>query len=199
MEPFQEALVIFDRNSDVMIQRDELPEDSPVLDRFFRIDVNQDQSLDQAEWERHAGVFERAQNIALAIDPAGQGSLDSRYVKWTFTRGLPTVPSSVVYDGVLTMVKDSGIVTVLDIASGKQLQQFRAAGRGNYYASLVAGDGKVYMISEQGQMTVLSSGPSSAVLSSYDFGQRVMATPVITDGRIYVRTEAALMCFEKLK
>ena len=88
-------------------------------------------------------------------------------------------------------------MTLLDINNGQMLQQLRAAGRGNYYASLVAGDGKVYLISESGVMTVLESGPEGKILSSYDFGERVMATPVIADGIFYIRTDAALYSFTK--
>ena len=135
--------------------------------------------------------------MSVAIEPGNRGPLSDQYVRWTFTRGLPTVPSSVVYDGVMTMVKDSGIVTTLDMASGQLLRQFRAAGRGNYYASLVAGDGKVYLTSEAGVITVLKSGPDGEILSSHDFGERIMATPVIRDGTIYVRTSEALYSFVK--
>ena len=198
MEPFSQAIAQYDKNLDGVLGKDELPPASPVLDRFFRIDLNQNQELDGQEWARHATVFERAQNVAVALDPGTRGSLAPQYVKWSYTRGLPTVPSSVVYDGVMTMVKDSGIVTLLDIDSGQMLQQLRAAGRGNYYASLVAGDGKVYLISESGVLTVLQSGPEGKILSSFDFGERVMATPVIADGTIYIRTDAALYSFAKL-
>lgn len=197
MEPFAEALTKYDKNADAMIAREELPEGSPVLDRFFRIDLNQNQQLDQAEWTRHGLVFEKAQNLAVALEPGTRGSLPTQYVRWSYTRGLPTVPSSVVYDGVMTMVKDSGIVTLLDITNGEMLQQFRAEGRGNYYASLVAGDGKVYLTSESGVMTVLRSGREGEILSSHDFGERIMATPVIADGKMYIRTEEALYCYSK--
>jgi len=197
MEPFAEALSKFDKNEDKMISQEELPKDSPVLDRFFRIDLNQNKQLEQEEWKRHAGVFERAQNVAVALEPGSSGALTPQYVRWTYTRGLPTVPSSVVFDGVLTMVKDSGIVTILDIADGKMLHQIRAEGRGNYYASLVAGDGKVYLTSESGVMTVLASGKSGKILSSHDFGERIMASPVISGGVMYIRTEAGLYAYSK--
>ena len=197
MEPFGEAISKFDKNTDKMISQEELPKDSPVLDRFFRIDLNQNKQLEEDEWKRHATVFERAQNVAVALEPGLRGALTPQYVRWTYTRGLPTVPSSVVFDGVLTMVKDSGIVTILDVADGKMLHQIRAEGRGNYYASLVAGDGKVYLTSESGVMTVLESGKSGKTLSSHDFGERVMASPVISGGVIYIRTEAGLYSYSK--
>ena len=197
MEPFGEALSKFDKDQDKMISADELPKDSPVLDRFFRIDLNQNKQLEEDEWKRHAVVFERAQNVAVALEPGSRGALTPQYVRWTYTRGLPTVPSSVVADGVLTMVKDSGIVTILDIADGKLLHQIRAEGRGNYYASLVAGDGKVYLTSESGVMTILESGKSGKILSSHDFGERIMASPVISNGVMYIRTEAGLYAYRK--
>jgi outer membrane protein assembly factor BamB len=197
MEAFGETLVKFDKNADKMISEEELPKDSPVLDRFFRIDLNQNKQLEEDEWKRHAVVFERAQNVAVALEPGSQGPLTPQYVRWTYTRGLPTVPSSVVFDGVLTMVKDSGIVTILDIADGKLLHQLRAEGRGNYYASLIAGDGKVYLTSESGVMTILESGKSGKILASHDFGERIMASPVVSAGVMYIRTEAGLYAYGK--
>jgi outer membrane protein assembly factor BamB len=142
-------------------------------------------------------VFDRAKNVAVALEPSGRGALPENYVRWTYTRGLPVVPSSVVYDGTMTMVKDSGIITILDATTGQLLKQMRAQGRGNYYASLVAGDGKVYAASESGVVTVLSSGSEGRVLSSHDFGERIMATPVIKDGEIYIRTEQAVYCYRR--
>ncbi len=93
------------------------------------------------------------------------------------------------------MVKDSGIITSLDASDGTLLTQGRADGRGNYYASLIAGDGKVYLSSEQGVITVLKAGRPWDVLSSHDFGERIMATPVAADGQMLIRTDAALYCF----
>ncbi len=197
MEPFSEALTNYDKNKNNMIAKDELPAGSPVMDRFFRIDLNQNLNLEEDEWKRHAIVFEQAQNVAVALEPGTRGSLAPQYVKWTYTRGLPTVPSSVVYDGYLTMVKDSGIVTILDIAKGEMVHQGRAEGRGNYYASLVAGDGKVYMISENGVVTVMQAGRDGKILSSHDFGQRITSSPVIDDGVMYFRTQDALYSFTK--
>ena len=197
MERFPDALTKYDKNSDRMIAKEELPKDSPVMDRFFRIDLNQNQNLEEDEWNRHALVFERAQNVAIALEPGTQGNLAPQYVRWTYTRSLPTVPSSVVYDGVMTMVKDSGIVTVLDVDNGQMLHQSRAEGRGNYYASLVAGDGKVFLTSESGVMTILKSGRDSKTISSHDFGERMMASPVISNGTMYIRTVEALYSYVK--
>ena len=61
----------------------------------------------------------------------------------------------------------------------------------------MAGDGKVYLASERGVLTVLKAGSNWEILSSHDLGERIMASPVIADGRIYVRTEAGLYSFAK--
>ena len=197
MEPFPDALANLDKNNDRLIEESELPEGSPVADRFFRIDLDQNEKLDESEWQRHASVFARAQNVAIAVRPGGRGDVTEKSVRWTFRRSLPTVPSSVVYDGVFYMVKDSGIVTSLDAADGTILKQGRASGRGNYYASLVAGDSKVFFGSERGVITVLKAGREWEILSSHDFGERIMATPVADAGQFLVRTDEALYCFTK--
>jgi outer membrane protein assembly factor BamB len=195
MEPFATALTTLDKNSDKEIGKDELPEGNAILERFFRIDLNQNQRLDQKEWEKHAMVFERAQNVAASLRPGTRGELPAENVNWTYQRSLPTVPSSVVYDGILYMVKDSGIITSLDANTGEMLKQGRAVGRGNYYASIVAGDGKIYLVSEGGVVTILKAGRDWSVLGSFDFKERIMATPVIADGQMLIRTDVALYAF----
>lgn len=195
MEPFPTALTSFDRNSDGEIGKDELPTGNPILERFFRIDLSQNQRLDQQEWEKHALVFERAQNIAAAIRPGTRGPLPAENVSWKYPRSLPTVPSSVVYDGVFYMVKDGGIITSLDASTGEVLKQGRAIGGGNYYASIVAGDGKVYLISEGGVITILKAGRDWSILESFDFKERILATPVVADGMMLIRTDNALYAF----
>ena len=94
------------------------------------------------------------------------------------------------------MVKDSGIITSLDTATGKPLKQGRATGGGNYYASVVAGDGKVYVISEGGIVTILKAARDWSILDSFDFKERIMATPVIADGMMMIRTDTALYAFQ---
>jgi outer membrane protein assembly factor BamB len=194
MEPFDEALRQHDANGNGVIALSELPE-GEVRQRFFRMDLDQNGSLDQAEWQRHAKVFELAENVAIAVRPGGEGDVTTTHVEWIQRQGLPTVPSPVLYDGALYMVKDSGIFTSLDAASGQIMRRGRIPGRGNYYASLVAGDGKVYAASESGVVTVLRAGAPWQVLSHHDFSERIMATPVLSQGRIYLRTENALYCF----
>lgn len=194
MPLFSETLQMHDRNGDNLVGEEELPE-GEVRQRFFRMDTNQDKQLDELEWRRYAEIFSRAENVAMAIELGGEGDVTDTHVKWIHQRGLPTVSSPALYDGVLYMAKDSGILTTLDAATGQMIKQGRLAGRGNYFSSLVAGDGKVYATSESGVMTIVRAGGSWEVLGSHDFGERIMATPVLQDQRMYLRTDAALYCF----
>jgi hypothetical protein len=69
----------------------------------------------------------------------------------------------------------------------------------SYFASPVAGDGKVYFVSKGGIASVLRAGPEPESLSVTDFGEEVAATPALQEGRVYVRTRGALYCFSGAK
>lgn len=168
-----------------------------VLDRFFRIDLDQNQTLDQFEWNKYAKVFELARNSIMAVRPVDPARAEAPQVVWQYDKGIPYVPSPLVYRDVVYLVKDGGIVTTLNPQTGKVLKQARARGTGSYYASPVAGDGKVYLVSEGGVISVLKAAGEWSAISSRDLAERTVATPAIVDGRIYVRTEAALYCFGK--
>ena len=144
-----------------------------------------------------ATVFNRAENVALAIKPSGRGDLTDKAVVWKYRRGVPYVPTPIVLNGVMWMVKDGGIATRLDAASGKLLSEERLPGPGGYYASPVAGDGKVYFASEAGIVTVVADEPQWRVISSQKLDGKIYGTPVLEKNRVYIRTEKSLHCFER--
>jgi outer membrane protein assembly factor BamB len=191
LDPWATATTKWDANHDGRLTAAEI--DNPdVLDRFIRMDVNQDQHLDQAEWDRHAEVFRRAQNALLALRPRGTGDLTDSAVVWRYPRGVPYVATPLVHGGSVWMVKDGGIVTRLEAATGKVLLEERLPAAGNYYASPVVGDEKIYFASRAGVVTVLSAGEEWRVLSSSDFKETIHATPVLDRGRVYIRTDCAV-------
>ncbi len=195
MPSWKAALESWDDNGDGLLSHEEA-KDPDVLDRFYRIDLNQDGGLDEAEWNKYARVFELAENSLLAIRPGGMGDLTGKAVVWQYRKGLPYVPSPLLYHERLYLVKNGGILTCLDAKSGRMQKQLRLSSSENYYASPVAGDGKVYLASEPGVVNVLDAAACRVVFKR-DFGERTMATPVIADGRIYLRTEQTLYCFER--
>jgi outer membrane protein assembly factor BamB len=193
MEPWPTALDQWDKNKNGKLENSELPP-GEVRSRFFRIDLNSDQTLDEIEWGKYARLFELAQNTCVALRPGDDGGPPR--VVWQYKRGLPYVASPLVYRGHVFLIKDGGIVTLLDAQTGKLVKQARAGGEGNYYASPVGGDGKIYAASTAGAVTVFEAGSNAKVLFSRDFQERIAATPVLADGRVYLRTGKALYCFE---
>ena len=192
------ALARWDKNNDGKLARAEI-EDREVLDRFYRMDLDQNGLLDEKEWERHAEVFRRAQNAVLALKPSGRGELGEQAVVWKYPRGVPYVSTPLLDRGVLWMVKDGGIVTKLEAATGRMLQEERLPGTGNYFASPAAGDGKVYFASEPGVVSVVADNADWQVISSREFREKIYASPVIDRSRIYFRSEQALYCFQGTK
>jgi outer membrane protein assembly factor BamB len=192
MEPWETALSQWDKNKDGLLQNAELPA-GEVRTRFYRIDLDSNQTLDETEWKKYARIFELAQNTVVALRPDPQGGAPR--AAWQYNRGLPYVASPLVYRDRLVLVKDGGIVTTLAAADGKLKDQMRARDTGHYYASPVAGDGKIYVASVGGVVTVFRAPPKMEIISSRQFGERIAATPVISDGRIYLRTATALYCF----
>ena len=98
------------------------------------------------------------------------------------------------------MVRDGGIITSLDAATGRLLKEGRTReALGEYYASPVAADGKVFLASSEGKITVLKASAEWEVLQVNDLADEVHATPALSEGRIYVRTRSALYCFGALR
>jgi outer membrane protein assembly factor BamB len=195
MEPWDVALKQWDKNNDQKLTREEC-DNKDVLDRFFRIDLDQDTFLNQAEWVKYARVFDLAKNSVMVRKFDGENPMAPPRLVWQYDKGLPYVPSPLVYRGVLYLIKDGGILTTFDAKDGRVLKLGRVRGTGAYYASPIAADGKVYVTSDRGVLTVLKAGGEWEELASRDFGERIVSTPALVDGRLYVRTEAALYCLK---
>lgn len=195
MPSFQSLLAEHDKNKDGKISREELPgvDDEDWEDR----DLDKDNVLSARDWEYHR-ARKLSRNNLLAIRHGGRGDLTDTNVVWHYSKSLPNVPSPLLYHGVLYLVRDGGIATSLDPGTGKVLKQERLKGAlEQYYASPVAADGKVFMLSQAGKLSVLKAGPNWEVLALNDMDEECFATPAIADGRLYVRTRTTLYCFGK--
>jgi outer membrane protein assembly factor BamB len=96
------------------------------------------------------------------------------------------------------MVKDGGIVTSLNPATGEVFKTARSKDAlESYFASPVAADGKIYLISSEGKVSVLKAGAQWEVLAVNDLGEECQATPAIGGGCLYIRTAKVLYCFSE--
>ena len=131
--------------------------------------------------------------IALKID--NQGTVGPKQMRVLERQGIPEVPSPLVHAGVLYIVKNGGVLTTLDVATGKRLARVRTKGTGTHYASPVIADGKLYSTAGDGTISVLSLGAKPKVLAVNKMGEGTYATPAIVDGVLFVRTHKKLYAF----
>jgi outer membrane protein assembly factor BamB len=113
---------------------------------------------------------------------------------WNSSRASPKIPSPLLINGNLVILTDNGILAAYDPATGERQWQERLAG-GDYRASLVAADGKIFATSTTCQISVVS--PEGRTLALNQLEGSCEATPAIADGAILVRTAKLLYCIEK--
>lgn len=131
----------------------------------------------------------------MAIRPGGRGDVTKSHVEWQAPSGASYVPSILYYDGLLYMTNEVGVVTSADARSGETVWRHRLGGV--FFASPVAGDGKVYLVSETGETFVLRAGRKPEVLARNDLGERLIASPAISQGRIFLRSDRTLFAVGK--
>ena len=127
----------------------------------------------------------------MAIRPGGKGDVSKSHVVWRIDTGAPYVSSLVYYDGLLYMAGDVGVLSAIDATTGQRIWQERTGGV--FTASPVAADGKVYLLSEDGQAIVLAAGKSPRVLARNRLDARQLASPAISGGRLFIRTDDAVI------
>ncbi len=145
MPQFASMLAKYDKDKDGRLSFEEFHGDPDLGEHFGWIDDNHDGFVNRKEWDlaRGLGVGEFG---AIALQPGdAKGKLADTAVRWRFDKNLPFIPVPLVYQDVFYMVKTGGIVTSLNAETGKLLKQGRARDAlGEYYASPVAADGKVF-------------------------------------------------------
>ena len=191
-----EAFSKSDANKDGKLASEEMPTQHARGMGLAFADLDGDKMLSRDEWDYYKAAMD-SDNAVLAIRLGGSGDMTAKSVRWKYHRGIPQLPSPLIYGNILYMVNDrGGLVTMLDPEKGELVLQGRLQGpTDNYYASPVAGDGKVYIASEQGRVYVVPPGPKLEPMAVNDLRENIYATPALVDGRIYLRTLNTLYCF----
>jgi len=183
-----------DASGDGVIQKSEFPKFTPAF-WFDVADLNANGSLNKDEWAYYRAALD-SENGMLAIRLGGSGDMSDTAIRWKYQRSVPQLPSPLLYQNVLYMVNDNGIVTTLHPDTGAVIKQGRLTGApGAVFASPIAADGHVYFTTEAGAVVVVSPGGDLAVRSVNALNEEAYATPAVADGRIYVRTTQALYAF----
>ncbi len=196
--PFAEGLAAFDSNKDGKLSAEETKGDALLKIYFPFVDLDGDGFIDGHEWDVYR-AFMAAENGLLAIQLGGKGDLTDTAVRWKYRRSVPQLPTTLLFQNVLYMINDGGILSTFNPETGDLLKQGRLRGAvDHYYASPVGADGKVFIVSQAGIVSVLKAGGDQEILSVNELDDESYATPAIADGRIYIRTRSALYCFGKL-
>jgi len=192
--PADEVWPTADADKNGLLTQAEFPKYSASF-WFGVADLNSKGSLTKEEWEYYRAALD-SENGMLAITLGGTGDTTETAVRWKYQRSVPQLPSPIVFNDVLYMVNDGGIVTTLNPQTGELIKQGRLTGAlGAYYASPVAGGGHLYFASERGAIAVLPPGGDLTPLVVNDLMEDVYATPALVDGKIYIRTVEHLYAF----
>src|SRR5688572_15354076 len=183
-----------DANGDKVLTKPEFPKYTPAW-WFDAVDLDANGSLSPAEWEYYRAALD-SENGMLAIRLGGSGDMTEKAVRWKYQRSVPQLPSPLLFEGVLYMVNDNGIITTLNPETGAVIKQGRLTGAlGPHFASPIAADGHIYFTSEAGAVVVVRPGGDLTPAFVNELGEDTYATPAFAEGRLYVRTTAALYAF----
>jgi outer membrane protein assembly factor BamB len=193
--PFERQLEMRDKDGDGKISLEEWPGEA-MKQLMFIYDLDGDNMLGPRDWE-YAVRRDRETGGLFAIELGGQGNVSETRTKWSYKnrRGLPGIPSPLVYDGVLYLLKDGSLLTSMDPASGDVIKQERVGRSEGYYASPIAADGRILTAGESGLVTVVKAGREWEVVSSIDIEEDIWSTPALGGNRVVVRTTESLQCF----
>ena len=220
--PFWKAVIQFDKNGDGKLERKEmtghftfpirpelppghpgfgipLPDDKrrreERLDGFFRgTDRNRDGFWSKEEFigNMRGG---RGKPMLIAIRPGGRGNITDTHLNWELNRSIPEIPSPLLYDEVIYMVRNGGLLAAVDAKNGKLLYRERLNAPGQFSASPIGANGHVYLSSNRGVITVVKHGRDFSNVHQYDLKDAIHATPAIDKKTLYIRTENTLQAF----
>ncbi|MCI0336366.1 MAG: PQQ-like beta-propeller repeat protein [Acidobacteria bacterium] len=198
--PLEEILKKLDANKDGKLAKEEL-DDQRIKKDWESFDLDRDGFLNDRDWRAYRAK-RSVQNGVLAYRIDNQkemrGDLTESHLLWRYQKSLPNVPSPLFYRDVVYLLKEGGILTSLDPKTGAVLKQARLRDApGDYFASPVGADGKIFTLSHEGKLTVLKAGGDWEILAVNVLDDLCNATPAIVGGRIYLRTHSALYCFGK--
>ena len=206
----------FDRNRDGQIQRDEmtqgfafiqrpeLPKDNPgyglpiknmdVLLTIFDHDRNK--IISEQEWMRTMSGFAAISHPTLvAIRSGATNDARKSHLAWEIHRGIPETASLLWHRGRLYLMRDGGLLTCLESATGKELFRERLGAPGQYIASPIAAKEKIIVASVAGIVTVLQADDRFKILGQNKLGEQIFATPAIDRNRLIIRTVSHMYAF----
>ncbi len=147
----------------------------------------------------------KAPIYAVRLDATGDISLQgeeqsNRFIVWSQAREGAYMQTPLVYGDYLYVCRDNGVLSCYEARTGVRKYQTRLAdGRTGFSASAVAADGKLYYTSEEGDVYVVKAGPEFELLAQNPLREVCMATPAISEGSLFFRTQGHLIAVSEKK
>ncbi|MFP6883867.1 MAG: PQQ-binding-like beta-propeller repeat protein, partial [Roseibacillus sp.] len=131
-----------------------------------------------------------SKGLLLAVRPDGKGHVSGSHVAWKYNKAAPKKPSVLLHGDLLFMVDDGGVAACLDAKSGKEIWKQRIGG--NFSASPILVDGRIYLFDEDGKGTVIAADRAFKVIATNELEAGCMGSPAVSGDLLIVRTKKAL-------
>lgn len=192
---FDDRLSRLDKNGDGKLSPEEYGKDA-FIGGIGKFTGNRDRIVERSEWdEKQREVIGPNRLLAVRLEPE-KNALQLREL-WRYDKSFTgVIPSPLLYDSVLYVVRNGGILTSFDAKTGAVLKAGRLEGAlGGYSASPVAAEGMVFLASEEGKISVVKAGSEWQLQGVNDLGEGCFATPALSGGSLYLRSDEALYRF----
>jgi len=196
MMTFDAAAAKFDHNKDGRLQESEMRANREVGEHFGWMDRNSDGSADRAEYDFIRSSYTLGFGLTAVRAGDARGDVTGSHVAWRMKKDYPYIPSPIVANGVLYVVRNGGILLSLNPSTGEVLKMARLPDApGAYVSSPVAADGKLFIVSNECKVSVVRASAAWEPIAVNDLNDECFATPAIAGGRLFIRTRTALYVF----
>jgi len=213
---FEELIGDYDKNENMKLEKDELPEDLLIFERpgssdlqdvsmnakddelWSMFDENKDEAFNEAEWK---GMWEFAYSAfgihgMLALPLNGLDERPTTDIIWKVNEDSPEVPSPLIVNDNVLFITNGGKITVINRENGEVFFKGSVGAPGSYMSSPMLAGNKIYTCSYGGTVTVLSADDFS-VLGHNKLKEKIAASPVAIDDVLYVRTAKHMYAFRE--
>jgi outer membrane protein assembly factor BamB len=137
-------------------------------------------------------AFRPGANGDITLKPGETGSKD---IAWRQSTAAPYIPSPIAYGDYIFVVLDQGFIACYDAKTGKEVYgKTRIDTGANFSSSPIGIEGKLYVMSEDGDVYVINAGSKFEILAKNPLGEAVMASPAVSQGKMFVRALKHLYC-----
>ncbi|MCW8801886.1 MAG: PQQ-binding-like beta-propeller repeat protein [Candidatus Bathyarchaeota archaeon] len=160
-------------------------------------DYNEDEKVDLDEWR---GLVNRMEDFAdhglVAIQLGGTGNINMTSQLWKVPDDIPETPSIIVNKGLIYMTKNGGTTTCINANNGNIIYREKLGATGAYFASPILANSLIYYASYNGKITIVKEGEQFEIVNQIDLDERIGASPVALEDKLYVRTASHLYAFK---